>query len=229
MRRRQLNPRQRQGLLLVMIAAAGLLGVFLLIANYVAGVSKQVGPKTQILVLIRPLPAYHAVSTADLGEITVPVKWAPANALTEPSEALGLVSTTQLQAGTDLQGGMLSELPTVQPGDQEAAFTIDAETGVAGQLQPGSLVDVVAVYGSGGRAGKGYAEFVARDVRVVNVGQLGGSGSAPIILSLSPQQSLAISYAESTASKMRFVLDAQGSSTTPAPVPPYSPSPTPTP
>lgn len=228
MRRRQLNPRQRQGLLLVMIAAAGLLGVFLLIANYVSNVSKQVGPKTQILVLIKSLPAYQPVTASDLGEITVPAKWAPTNALTEPSEALTLISTTQLQSGTELQGGMLTQQPTLQPGNQEAAFTIDAETGVAGQLQPGSMVDVVAVYGSGGHTGKGYAQFVARDIRVLNVGQLtGSSGTAPITLSLTPQQSLAISYAQSTASKVRFVLDAPGSSTTPSPTPPYTPPPAP--
>jgi pilus assembly protein CpaB len=203
-----MNPRQRQGLLLVMIAAAGLLGVFLLIANYVGNVSKQVGPKTQIVVLIKPLPAYQAVTTSDLGVITVPVKWAP------------------LQSGTDLQSSMLTQRLTVQPPNQEAAFAIDAETGVAGQIQPGSLVDVVAVYGSGGGNGKGYAEFVARDVRVVNVAQVtGSSGSVPIILSVTPEQSLAISYAQTAASKVRFVLDAQGSSTTSQPVASYSPPP----
>lgn len=226
MKRRQMNPRQRQGLLLVMIAAAGLLGVFLLVANYVSSVSKQVGPKAEILVLIRSLPAYQPVTAADLGEIAVPVKWAPANALTQPSEAIGLISTSQLQGGTDLQGGMLTQQPTLQPGSQESAFTIDAETGVAGQITAGSLVDVVAVYGSGGRTGKGFAEFVVRDIRVLNVGQLSGSGgSTPITLSLTPEQSLQMSYVESTASKVRFVLDAPGSSTSPPAVPPYSPSP----
>ena len=223
-----MNPRQRQGLLLVMIAAAGLLGVFLLIANYVTNVSKQVGPMTQILVLLKTLPPYQQVTTADLGEIKVPVKWAPTNALTEPSEAIGLISTTQLEAGTDLQGSMLTQRPTLGPGEQAVAFTIDAETGVAGQIQPDSTVDVVATYGSGGHFGKGYAEFVARDIRVLNVSQpAGSSGSSPIILALTPQQSLELSYAESTASKVRFVLDASGSTTTPAPVPPYSPSPNP--
>ena len=217
-----MNPRQRQGLLLVTIAAAGLLGVFLLVANYVTSVSKQVGPKTEILVLIRPLPAYQPVTAADLGEIAVPVKWAPANAMTLPSQALGLVSTSQLDTGTDLQQGMLTPQSGPGPGNQEVAFTIDAETGVAGQISPGSMVDVIATYGSGGRLGKGYAEFVARDIRVLNVGALGGGGSAPIILSLTPEQSLALSYAEATASKLRFVLDAPGASTTPVPVAPYS-------
>lgn len=223
-----MNPRQRQGLLLVMIAAAGLLGVFLLIANYVTNVSKQVGPKTQILVLIKQVPAYQQITTAELGLITVPAKWAPTNALTEPSQAVGLISTTPLQSGTDLQSSMLTSLPTVPPNNQEIAFTIDAESGVAGQLEPGSLVDVVATYGQGGRNGKGYSEFVAREIRVLNVSQVTGSnGSSPILLSVTPQQSLALSYAESTASKVRFVLDAAGSSTTPVPLPPYSPSPAP--
>lgn len=222
-----MNPRQRQGLLLVMIAAAGLLGVFLLIANYVTNVSKQVGPMTHVLVLIRPLPAYRPVSSADLGEITVPVKWAPPNALTEPSEAVDLISTTPLESGTRLQATMLTQRPTVQPPNQAVAFTVDAETGVAGQIQPGSVVDVIATYGSGGRFGKGYSAFVARGIQVLNIGQATGSGGAPIILSLTPQQSLAISYAEATASKVRFALDPSGSNTIPAPVPPYSPSPNP--
>jgi pilus assembly protein CpaB len=221
-----MNPRQRQGLLLVTIAAAGLLGVFLLIANYVTSVSKQVGPKTEIIVLIRPLPAYQAVTASDLGEISVPVKWAPSNALTAPGEAIGLISTTQLSSGTDLQQGMLSQQPALPPGNQEVAFTINAETGVAGQITQGSLVDVIATYGSGGHFGKGYSEFVARDIRVLNVGQLGGSSnSAPILLSLTPEESLALSYAEGTASSLRFVLDAPGSSTAPTPLPPYAPVP----
>jgi pilus assembly protein CpaB len=219
-----MNPRQRQGLLLVMIAAAGLLGVFLLVANYVSNVSKQVGPKIQILVLIKSLPAYQPVTASDLGEVVVPVKWAPANALTQPAEAIGLISTSQLQAGTDLQGGMLTQEPTLRPGNQEMAFTVDAETGVAGQITPGSLVDVVATYGSGGTGGKGYSEFVARGLRVLDVGQVAGGGAAPITLSLTPLQSLALSYVESTANKVRFVLDAPGSTTAPPPVPPYSPS-----
>ena len=40
---------------------------------------------------------------------------------------------------------MLTSLPTVPPNNQEIAFTIDAESGVAGQLEPGSLVDVVTI------------------------------------------------------------------------------------
>lgn len=225
MRRRQMNPRQRQGLLLVMIAAAGLLGVFLLIANYVSNVSKQVGPKTQILVLIRALPAYQQVTAADLGEITVPQKWAPSNAMQAPAEALGLISTTPLLAGTDLEAGMLTQEPLLQPNSEEIAFAVDAETGVAGQITQGSLVDMIATYTQGGQGGKGYATFVVRHVRVLGVTSGSGASAAPITLSVTPQQALIISLAQTTASKLTLALVAPGSNATPANVPPVSQAP----
>lgn len=220
-----MNPRQRQGLLLVMLAAAGLLGVFLLIANYVSSVSKQVGPKTQILVLIRPLPAYQAVTAADLGLITVPQKWAPSNALTAPDQAIGLISTSPMLAGTDLEQGLLTQEPLLTPGNLEMAITIDAESGVAGQITQGSLVDVIAVYGSSGGTGKGVAKIVVPYVRVLGVPPAGANGSGPIALSVTPQQSLQISLAEATASKLLLALVAPGSSSTPPVVPPVSQSP----
>lgn len=221
-----MNPRQRQGLLLVMIAAAGLLGVFLLIANYVSGVSKQVGPKEQILVLIRPLPAYQAVSAADLGLITVPQKWAPANALTAPDQAIGLISTSPLLSGTDLEQGLLTQEPLLTPGNLEIAITIDPESGVAGQITQGSLVDIIAVYGSSSSGTKAaVAKIIVPYVRVLGVPSVGASGSGPITLSVTPQQSLQISLAEATASKLRLALVAPGSSSTPPIVPPVSQSP----
>lgn len=220
-----MNPRQRQGLLLVLLAAAGLLGVFLLIANYVSNVSKQVGPKTQILVLIKPLPAYQQVTAADLGFISVPVKWAPANALSAPDEAIGLISTTPLMSGTDLEQSMLTSQPLLQPGNLEMAITIDAESGVAGQLTQGSLVDVIATYGTGGATGKGVARIVVPYVRVLGVPATGANGSGPITLSVTPEQALQISLAETTASKLRLALVAPGSASTPPTVPPVSQTP----
>lgn len=226
-----MNPRQRQGLLLVTIAAAGLLGVFLLIANYVSNVSKQVGPKTEVLVLIRPLPAYQPITASALGEISVPQKWVPANALQTSGSALGLISTTPLAAGTWLQQTMLTQQPQLQPGDQEIAILIDAETGVAGQVTPGSLVDIIATYSGGGANGKASAQIVVADAKVLGVGQLtGGNGASsggayPITFSLSPEEVLKVTYAESFASKVRLSLIAPGSSTAAPNLPPYSPNP----
>jgi pilus assembly protein CpaB len=218
-----MNPRQRQGLLLVIIAAAGLLGVFLLIASYVSDVSKQVGPMTQVLVLRRALPAYQAVTAADLGFTSVPQKWAPANALRAPAEALNLIATSPLPVGTYLEQGVLTQPPLLQPGSEEIAIPVDAESGVGGQITQGSLVDIIATYGSGGRNGKAFAQYVVRHVRVLDVPT--GAASGPLNLALTPQQALVVSLAESTASKVRLALVAPGSPTTPENVPPYSQGP----
>jgi pilus assembly protein CpaB len=220
-----MNPRQRQGLLLVVIAAAGLLGVFLLIANYVSNVSKQVGPKEQIMVLIRPLPAYQQVTATDLGEVSVPQKWAPASALTSPDQAIGLISATPLLAGTYLEQSMLTQEPLLAPNNLEIAVNVDAESGVAGQITQGSLVDVIAVYGSSGTSGKtAVAKVVVPYVRVLGVPE-GNGGTGSITLSVTPAQSLDISLAEVTASKLRLALVAPGSSSTPPTVPPVSQTP----
>lgn len=233
-----MNPRQRQGLLLVVIAAAGLLGVFLLIANYVSTVSKQVGPKISVLKLVQPLPPYQVLSANDLGVVSVPQKWAPSNAITDPSQVIGLISQVALPSGTELEQGMLSPHPALTPGRQEIAILVDPETGVAGQVTPGALVNIVATFqgtGSGTstsspHGGKDFAEVVVPEAQVLNVGQLTGStgsGSAnvPVTFSLTPAQVLKVSYAESFAQKVRLSIVAPNSSAAGANPRPYAATP----
>ena len=49
-----MNPRQRRGILLLTLSALGLLGVFVLVAGYVADVRAEVDPKIEVLTLARP-------------------------------------------------------------------------------------------------------------------------------------------------------------------------------
>ena len=55
-----MNPRQRRAVLLLAIAAIGLIGVFALVANYVSEVETQVGDKMVVLELTRPVAANEA-------------------------------------------------------------------------------------------------------------------------------------------------------------------------
>jgi pilus assembly protein CpaB len=225
-----MNPRQRQGLMLVVIAAAGLLGVFLLIADYVSSVSKQVGAKITVVTLVSPLTPYEPVQPNMLGEISVPQKWAPHNAVTDPDQLIGLVSQVPLSAGTELQQGMLSPGPSLAQGQRAMSLMIDAGSGVGLQIQPGDLVDVLATYPaspqSSGALAHNRAEVVVPSVRVLTIetaaGGGGGSGSVPVILSLTPLQAQQVLYAESFASKLILTKVAPGSA--PAAPPPYSPS-----
>lgn len=212
-----MNPRQRQGLLLVFIAAVGLLGVFLLIANYVSSVSRQVGPMTTVLRLVHTIQPYQGVSADDLGEISLPQKWASGNALTDPSQALGLVSKVMLAPGTELQQGMLTQAPALTPGQAEIAILVNTETGVAGQVSPGDHVDIVANYQAGQNTGaRNRSEVIVPSALVLKVGTQGSSASVgtsqgqPMTFSLTPAQVLRVSYAQGFAQSVRLSIVAPG-------------------
>jgi pilus assembly protein CpaB len=231
MKRRRMNPRQRQGLMLVVIAAAGLLGVFLLIADYVSSVSKQVGAKITVVTLVSSLSPYQPVQPNMLGEISVPQKWAPRDAVTDPDQLVGLVSQVALSAGTELQQGMLEPAPGLSQGQRAMSVMVDAGSGVGLQIQSGDLVDVLAAYqGStqaSGALAHNRAEVVVPSVRVLSIelptgGSSTSGGSVPVLLSLTPLQAQEVLYAESFASKLILTKVAPGSA--PAAPPPYSPS-----
>lgn len=221
--RKQMNPRQRQGLLLVVVAAAGLIGVFVLVANYVSSVSKQVGPKVNVLTLVRPLQAYQPVTAADLGVVALPQKWVPGTALRDPSQALEQISQVPLPKGTELEQGMLTGEPTLRPGQQEFALPIDQTTGVADQVQAGSVVNIVATFSGSGQS-KASARVVVSDVSVLIAGQSGtGSGGGVVTLALTPQQVQEVAYAESFAQKVWLSLVAPGTTGAQPQLPPYQP------
>jgi pilus assembly protein CpaB len=222
-----MNPRQRQGLMLVVIAAAGLLGVFLLIADYVSSVSKQVGSKISVVTLIAPLNPYQPVTASMLGEVSVPQKWAPRNAITDPAQALEQVSRVPLSAGTELQQGMLTPTPGLSEDQRAMSVPVTAETGAALQIQPGDVVDVLASYQASpqGRAAgaRNRAEVVVPSVRVLASGQpSGANGAVSVILAVTPDQSQEVLYAESYATKLILTKVAPNSAPVTPPV--YSPS-----
>jgi pilus assembly protein CpaB len=221
--RRQMNPRQRQGLLLVVVAAAGLIGVFVLVANYVSGVSKQVGPKVDVLTLVRPLQAFRPVTTADLGVVELPQKWVPGTALRDQSEAVGQISQVPLPTGTELEQGMLTGRPSLQPGQQEFALPVDATTGVANQVQSGSVVDIVATFSGSGQSKTASARVIVSDVSVLIAAQSGTGSSGVVTLALTPQQVQQVAYAESFAQKVWLSLVAPGTTGAQPQLPPYQP------
>jgi pilus assembly protein CpaB len=224
-----MNPRQRQGLMLVVIAAAGLLGVFLLIADYVSSVSKQVGAKISVVELITPLNPYQGVSPNMLREISLPQKWAPQKAITDPDSLVGLVSQVPLPSGTYIQQGMLGPAPSVSQDQRAMSVLVNADTGAGLQLQAGELVDVLASYQgssqSSGIRSHNRVDVVVPSARVITVESAtggSGNGSTSLILSLTPLQAQQVLYAQSFATKLIVTRVAPDS--TPSNAPPYSPS-----
>jgi pilus assembly protein CpaB len=224
-----MTPRQRRGILLLFVAAVGAILVFSAISSYVDGVRKDVDPKTTVLVLTRSVPELQPIPLDAVREKSVPVKWAGRQALRDPSEIGSLVPNTPLEAGVELQQGMLVEPPSLEAGQQEISILINADTGVAGKLQPGDSVDVLATFPADERShSPASARTLIRRARVVTVGlprsaarpgtnPQDGTQAAneqqvlvPVTFALRPTLALRLTYAETFASEIRLSLIRRG-------------------
>ena len=218
-----MNPRQRRGLLLIAIAALGLVVVFVLIAGYVSDVRDEVDPKTRLLALAKPVEENQAITDDMLKSVEMPERWAPPSALRDPGQLVGFVAGTDLQPDTLLQEDMLVAPPQLAPGQRELAILVDAETGVAGKIGPDSVVDVIATYPATEDKSP-ESRVVVPNARIIDVGQprlQGGRGVqeqaadpaqvVPVTFALSPEEALVVSYAESNAAEVRLALLRPGS------------------
>lgn len=133
-------------------------------------------------------------------------------------EADGLVAATAYEEGSMLQDGMLIERPGVQPGFREVAILVDAETGVAGKVEPGDHVDIIATMGGTGDA-KPVSRVWVSNVLVLEVGlprtvedsdNLETSSGLPVTFALSTEDALTLAYVESFSVKMRLALRGAG-------------------
>jgi pilus assembly protein CpaB len=215
-----MNPRQRRGLLLLVLSGLGLLAVFVLVASYVADVRTEVDPKIKLLSLTKPVKAFESVPDDAVTEITMPKRWAPRTALRDRSELVGYVAGTDLTADSLLQKDMLITPPDLKPGQREVAILVDAETGVAGKIGPGAIVDIVGTFqGDAQRGIKPKSTVVVPAARILDVGQAqlkGGRGVqqadadpkevVPVTFALTPKQQLEVTEAESFADEVRLAL-----------------------
>ena len=59
-----MNPRQRRGVLLILVTVLGAIVTFIAVFNYVQSVSSQVGPKTTVLELSKDVNELRGVTAA---------------------------------------------------------------------------------------------------------------------------------------------------------------------
>jgi pilus assembly protein CpaB len=216
-----MNPRQRRGLLLLVLAGLGLLAVFVLVASYVADVRSEVDPKVRLLALSRPVRAFESVPDDAVTTITMPRRWAPTTALRDRGQLVGLVAGADLTKDSLLQRGMLISPPELAPGQREVAILVDAETGVAGKIGPGAVVDIVATFQGNDQKGiPPKSEVVVPGARIIAVGETqlkGGRGVqpqaeadpkqvVPVTFALDPRDQLKVTEAESFAQEVRLAL-----------------------
>lgn len=131
-----MNPRQRRGLVLIVLTSIAAVAVFFGIMTYVDDVGSRVGPSVQVLRLTRDVGVYEAITEDMLASVEMPERWVSGATLLadEQDDILGKVASSSFVAGTTVQTGMMVTPPAVEPGYREIAVMVDAETGVAGKV-----------------------------------------------------------------------------------------------
>jgi pilus assembly protein CpaB len=216
-----MNPRQRRAVLLLAVAVAGLVGVFALVANYVSDVETEVGDKIVVLELNREAKANQAISDDMVTEKPIPKKWAPASALTDRNRLIGYVAAADIPAHSILQDGMLVTPPEIARNQREVAILVDAATGVAGKIEPGRQVDVIASYPAedGDPPRPNRSIVIVPGARVIAVGTprqkpAGNAQDAqqepgtviPVTFALTKKQELRVAHAQVFAQDVRLAL-----------------------
>lgn len=216
-----MNPRQRRGALLLIVTVVGAIAVFFVVTAYVADISSRVGPMVEVVRLARDVEAYEPIESDMVETVEVPSRWSPQTALHSAGQVSGLVAATAMPKGTVLADGLLVARPGVQPGYREIAIVVDAETGVAGKVQPGNHVDIIATIAAD-EIRPARAEIWASNVLVLEVGlpqdveetdTLGNFSSGqgvPVTFALTSQDALRLAYVESFSVKLRLALRGDG-------------------
>ncbi|MEA1303552.1 Flp pilus assembly protein CpaB [Actinomyces oris] len=231
-----MNPRQRRGVLLILVTVLGAVVTFVAMFSYVQSISSQVGPMTTVLKLSQQVTELKEVTAADVVTEQVPKRWVPDDAIHDVNDIKGKVAAATLNKGAVLQTSMLQDPPQLAEGYREVSIMIDAETGVAGKVTPGSRVDVVStVEDPNTKAQK--AQIIIQNALITEVGvttkvqdkdENGNfseeKDSVPVTFSLTPEQSLKLAYAESFSKKVRLLLRRDGDQGT-AQNPEYSANP----
>lgn len=210
-----MNPRQRRGLVLILLSAVVAVTVFVILTNYVRSVATQVGPTTTVYAAAGPIEAYTPLGQANLEAIEVPERWAAPSSRLELTDVDGRRAAFRLEAGTVVTSDMLVPPSDLSPTEREIAINIDPVTGVAGRVRPGDRVDVYAVFADVAGLPK-QVRVLVRNVRIVSIGGrqtivensdegVDEQDVIPVTLALEPDDSLAVTYANAFAEEVRLV------------------------
>lgn len=210
-----MNPRQRRGVIFMLLAGLLAVVLFFVAVSYVSSVNAQVSPTTRVYRADRDLTAYSVIKEEDLQAVSVPEKWTAAEAEGDVSALVGRRVAFNVSSGTFFSSDMLLAPSALNEDEREIALTVDAKTGIAGRVRSGDFVDVYATFGDS--ADTGASKVLVQGVRVVSVQgvetrsetnsreQLEQKQVVPVTLALGPSDALAVTYADSFAASVRLV------------------------
>ncbi|MBH1935549.1 Flp pilus assembly protein CpaB [Streptomyces sp. AV19] len=233
-----MNSRQRRGIILLLLSVLCAVGAAAGVLAVVDDAESKVGPEVTAYRLREDVPAYRTLDEDAFERVAMPRRWLPSTAVTDLAGVRGKIAVTPLRKGSLLQSDMIVNRPALAAGQQEIAIMIDAATGVAGKINPGSKVNIYATFdGRSAAAGKDGKEqstppvskVIVSGAQVIEVGRLtpldrqggrqGGQRSAstrqageavPITFALDTKDAQRVAYAESFATHVRLALVAPG-------------------
>ncbi|CAM5289951.1 Flp pilus assembly protein CpaB [Streptomyces fumanus] len=220
-----MNSRQRRGIILLILSVLCALGAFAGVLSVVSDVKSKVGPEVTAYRLRTNVAPYTPLSTDQFEKIEMPERWLSENAVTDLDQVRGKIAVTTLRSGSLLQSDMVVDQPALRPGQQEVAIMVDAATGVAGKITPGSTVNVYATFEGERDGDPDQSKIIVTNARVLDVGKLTPleprdddrarrtTEAVPITFALSTLDAQRITYAESFAQRVRLALVAPGGGT----------------
>ncbi|MBL8931189.1 MAG: Flp pilus assembly protein CpaB [Kineosporiaceae bacterium] len=210
-----MNPRQRRGLVLILVSVVIALATFVVVMRYVAGVNSQVGVRVTVYQAADAIEAYTPLTPQNLRAVEIPRRWVSNSSILELQDLVGRRVGFRVSPGTTLSSDMLVPSSSLDKQEREVAINVDPVTGVAGRVRPGDRVDIYAVFGEVPGLPK-TVKVLTRGVRVVSIaGQQTvvqkteqGTDEAtvvPVTLALRPQDAMAVTYAANFATEVRLV------------------------
>src|SRR4051812_19814716 len=107
-----MNPRQRRGAVLLILATIGAVVVFVSVVGYVGTVRAEVRDKISVLQLTKPVAAYTPVDESVVKRVEVTARGMPRDALLSDMQDLtGKVAATDVPQGALLEKGMFVNAP----------------------------------------------------------------------------------------------------------------------
>ncbi len=198
----------------LMVAIILAIGTGWLTLNYISSVQHASVAGTQLkptLVAVQQIPPRVRITAAMVKRALRPEAAIEPDALSQPQQAVGSLSLIAIPAGSTITASKIGSpidvgLPVqITPGMRAVSIGVNPVEDVAGLIQPGDRVDVIAIPPRQGQAPPP-ASAILRGVRVLAVGQSieyssatpspAGQNSSTVTLEVTPKQADLLAMAD---------------------------------
>lgn len=190
--------------MLVVALTAGVIAA-ILVQRQLAGAQQAAGPSVQVLVATAPLEPGVLVEDPSLFEVrSQPARYAPADALAVPDEALGRRLAARVAVGGYVTESMFAAADGggLRLRDGERALTVDARTAPdEAEATAGTRVDLIA----SGIGGSTESEMLVTGAEILAISEA-GDGKRMLTLRLAAGQALRVARADVFARELRAVV-----------------------